>query len=265
MASASVEQLQMWWRHGELLEIGKFTGAPSSIARLDRCRFGLDSSVPENIKYLLLSGKHEKPERAALRRFLDPNLPVIEFGGFIGVVSCVANKILSDPRKHVVIEANPAIVPLLVENRDRNRCAFTVLHRAIGYGAAEIRFNINENLLASSIQASSERFVTVATITLEKLLHDFGFGHCTLICDIEGGEVDLVRHESQILGERVSTILMEVHNKMLGDEVIDAMLRDLHRIGFHVRHRDWDTVVLQNSRPKKAPVLGAAKVLNSMG
>src|SRR6266542_15410 len=73
LASASVEQLQMWWRHGELLEIGKFTGAPSSIARLDRCRFGLDSSVPENIKYLLLSGKHEKPERAALRRFLDPN------------------------------------------------------------------------------------------------------------------------------------------------------------------------------------------------
>src|SRR5262245_7643009 len=98
VARVSLEKAGIWWRHGEPLEIGKFLGRPSEVARLDGCRFRLDTPVvSDSLRYLLLSGKHEAPERTLVRRWLDPALPVVECGGSIGVVSCITNALLDDP------------------------------------------------------------------------------------------------------------------------------------------------------------------------
>jgi hypothetical protein len=54
--------------------------------------------------------RYEKPERLAIKQFLDPSLPVVEFGGSIGVVACLINRRLNQPAKHVVVEANPDLL-----------------------------------------------------------------------------------------------------------------------------------------------------------
>jgi len=56
---------------------------------------------------------------------------VLELGGCLGVLSCTINKRLGDPTKHVVLEANPALIPYLRGNREINRAAFIVTNSVV--------------------------------------------------------------------------------------------------------------------------------------
>ena len=249
VARVSLEKAGIWWRHGNPLELGKLVGRPSPVARVDGCRFGLDAPiVTDDLRYLLLSGKHEKPERTLIRRYLDPELALIELGGALGVVSCIANRLLRHPERHVVVEANPALVPLLVSNRSRNRCRFAVLNRAVAYRQRVARFHVNANVLASSVGVPDEHGVDVPATTLQQILEQHDFGRCTLICDIEGAEVELVRHESSVLSAHVKTLIMEVHDRLVGPEVSNHMLQTLNDVGFRVLDRAWDSFAFANTR-----------------
>src|SRR2546426_6211274 len=87
-----------WW-YGRLIEIR------GNNVSIDGCTFSLESpAIATQSKSRFMFGQYERPEREAIRRFLDPTLPVVEFGGSIGVLSCLTNRRLSDPQRHVVIE-----------------------------------------------------------------------------------------------------------------------------------------------------------------
>jgi len=233
------------WRRGEVWQLGRFVGMPTDIVRLDGCKFSIAKDrMPENVIDLLLSDLYEEPERKALRKFLDPELPVVELGACVGVVSCLTNRRLRRPEKHVVVEANPALLPLLEENRERNNCQFEIVHAAVSHGAETITFNVDDNILASSVRADERRGVVVSTVTLERLLDEHGFRKATLICDIEGAELQLVEHELKTVSERISTIIMELHDRIVGQEPTQRMLASLEGAGFKIVSRDGDVVVL---------------------
>src|SRR5689334_23255275 len=128
-----------------------------------------------------------KMQRETLERYLKPERPVVELGASIGVIACLANKRLTDPQRHVVVEANPDLLRLLEENRDRNACRFSVMHGALGYGAQETRFYQHGDFLCGSLQHASHKYVSVKTLSLGDVLDNFNYQPCTLICDIEGG------------------------------------------------------------------------------
>lgn len=246
-ASVAWEKVQMWWRLDDRFGFGYLTGAPNRMVRLDGARFTTgDSPSLGNLRELLLRGFYERPERDALEKYLDTTLPVVEFGGCIGVVACLTNRKLREPQRHVVVEANPDLLSLLNENRDRNGCRFEVLHRAVGYGGASVVFHIDENVLASSVQLGSARAVAVPATTLRSILDERGFARCTLICDIEGGEVELVEREKDVLRERVVTFIAEVHKSRLGAEPVEKMFETLEEIGFTRFFLDEETYVFQN-------------------
>lgn len=234
------------WRRGEIWQLGRFVGMPTDIVRLDGCRFTIAKDrVPANVVDLLLSDLYEEPERKALRTFLDLELPVVELGACIGVVSCLTNRHLRKPENHVVVEANPALLPLLEENRARNGCRFKIVHAAVSHGAETITFSVDDNILASSMHGNHGQAVAVSTVTLERLLNEHGFQQATLICDIEGAELELVDHELKTLGERISTIIIELHDRIVGQEPTQRMLASLEGAGFKIVSRDGDVVVLQ--------------------
>ena len=239
------QKLRSTWRRGEVWQVGRFVGMPTDIVRLDGCKFLIAKDrVPANVVDLLLSDLYEEPERKALSRFIDPELPVVELGACIGVVSCLTNRRLRRPERHVVVEANSALLPLLEDNRARNGCQFKIINAAVSYGAETIAFNVDDNILASSVHGG-ERQVVVATVTLERLLNEHGFERATLICDIEGAELQLVEHELQTIRERISTIVMELHDRIVGQEPTQRMLASLESAGFKIVSRDGDVVVLQ--------------------
>jgi FkbM family methyltransferase len=248
VAGALAQKVKSTWRRGEVWQLGRFVGLPSEIVRMDGCKFTIDRDlVPANVIDLLLSDRYEEPERAALKKFLDPELPVIELGACIGIVSCLSNRRLRNPENHVVVEANPALLPILEQNRDRNNCRFKIVHAAISYGAETISFNVDDNILASSVHGGDQRAVVVSTVTLEKLLNDHGFERVTLICDIEGAELQLVEHELATLSERVAAIIMELHDRIIGEEPTRRMLASLKSAGFGIVKKDSDVVILEKS------------------
>lgn len=241
-----VQKLQITWRRGEVWQLGRFVGMPTQIVRLDGCKFTLDEKLlPANVVDLLLENNYEAPEREALKKYLDPELPVIELGGCLGIVSCLTNRRLRQPEKHIVVEANPTLVPLLAQNRERNGCSFKIVLAALSYGADRITFKVNDNILASSLNGDEQRAVVVSTVTLQLLLDEMGFERVTLICDIEGAELQLVEHELDVLREHVSTIIMELHDRMVGDEPTQRMLERLESVGFRIVSKDRDVVVLR--------------------
>ena len=241
-----VQKLKSAWRSGEVWQLGRFVGMPTDIMRLDGCKFSIAKDrVPANVVDLLLLDRYEEPERKALKEFLDPELPVVELGACIGVVSCLTNRRLQTPKKHIVVEANPALLALLEQNRDRNDCHFKIVHAAVSYGAKMITFNVDDNILASSVNGDERQGVVVSTMTLERLLNEHGFERATLICDIEGAELQLVAHELKTLSERVVTIIMELHDRIVGQEPTQRMLGALESVGFKIQKRDGDVVVLQ--------------------
>ena len=245
-ARVSLEKAGMWWRHGAPFELGKLVGRPSSYARLDGCRFGLDSNViTPSLEYLLLTGKHEAPERTLIRRYLNRALPLVEFGGAIGVVSCVANALLDDRSRHVVVEANPALIPMLDANRRRNNGQFTIEHGAIGYGSPVLRFPVAQDILESSTFVATASTVDVPSTSLRAVLEAHRFERCNLVCDIEGAEVDLVREEALALRQHVDVLIMEVHERVVGQDVCDRMMRSLKGLGFEMLERVWDTVAMR--------------------
>lgn len=112
---------------------------------------------------------------------------------------------MQEPTRHVVVEANPVLLPLLEENRRRNGCRFTIVPRALGYWRDDVEFFCNRTnftgssatesaLHPSSTTGDSVHVVHVKATTLERVLDDHE--RCTLICDIEGSGTALLRHES---------------------------------------------------------------------
>jgi len=218
----------------------------TDIVRLDGCKFTIaEDQVPPNVIDLLLSNLYEEPERAAVKAFVNPELPVVELGACIGVVSCITNRRLRNPEAQVVVEANPALLPILKGNRDRNACHFKIVNAAVSYGRETIKFKVDNNILASSVHNGDNAGVVVSTTTLERLLNEHGFKHATLSCDIEGAELQLVKHELKTLSERISTIIMELHDRLVGEEETRQMLETLERAGFKIVSREGDVVVLQ--------------------
>ncbi|HSE24458.1 MAG TPA: FkbM family methyltransferase [Pyrinomonadaceae bacterium] len=240
------QKVKSTWRRGEVWQLGRFVGMSTDIVRLDGCKFTIaKDQMPSNVIDLLLSDLYEEPERAAVKAFVNPELPVVELGACIGVVSCITNRRLRNPQDQVVVEANPALLPVLKQNRERNGCHFKIVNAAVSYGSPTIKFNVDNNILASSVDNGETGGVVVSTTTLERLLDEHGFKRATLSCDIEGAELQLVEHELKTLSERISTIIMELHDRLVGEAPTRQMLGTLERAGFTIVSREGDVVVLQ--------------------
>jgi FkbM family methyltransferase len=234
-----------WLREGNWW-VGKLVEIKGNVVSIDGCEFSVRSpAISTAFKSYFFFDCYELAEREALNHYLDPCLPVVELGGAMGVISCLTNRRLHDPLKHVVVEANPEILPLLKDNRDRNGCQFTILPGAVAYGADEIAFHISEEFWTSSVQAPFDKSVNVPTLRLEQIVNEFGFQKFTLICDIEGGEVDLVKFDEDVLREQVVSLIIEVHEDIAGAVSIRNMLLRLEEMGFKSVHKHHAVYVLQ--------------------
>jgi len=229
------ELIQLWHRR------------PGGLARVDGCRFRI-SDLDRNVRIPLLMNEYEKEERKAVKRFLKPGLPVIELGGSLGVVSCVVNKRLTHPEKHVVVEADPNIVPKLTANRKLNACKFEIVNCALAYDTEEVVFATCEDSRGGGVYVQGSRQVTVKTVTLERLARERGFARFTLVCDIEGSEVDMVEREKDLLAAAADTVILETHPKITGEARTAAMLSELNKLGFETADENSGTLVLINTR-----------------
>ncbi len=209
-----------------------YARGPNKIVSLDGCRFDLRNLPNTPMKLKLLRGEYEERERSAARQYIQKDWPVVELGGCIGVVACVTNKLLRRGEAHIVLEANPLVIPHLQSNKDANHCSFKIVNRAIAYDTDSVSFSPLSDLWGSSLHHNrSRKQVSVPTTQLRQILGEEEFEKYALICDIEGQEYELVTHEPDAL-ERAELIIMEVHPHLIGEEKVMTLLSKLAGLGF---------------------------------
>jgi len=175
---------------------------------------GLDLVIPFNMTDIRFRGQfpinfYEKQERRYLKQFLPKDATVLELGACLGVVSCIANRLLDHPEQQVVVEANPHLIPIIEENKARNKCGFQIEHCIVSNNPTTAFF-IGKNILTSSNRRQSAEKISVAGKTVADLEGKYGLKFDVLMMDIEGGELDFLRENREKLKE-LNVIFMEVH------------------------------------------------------
>jgi FkbM family methyltransferase len=236
------------WRQREHWWAGAIVVLRGDLVGLESCTFRVrHPAITTSMKSPFLLGGYERAERDILKQYLNPAIGVVELGGSVGVIACLTNKMLRNPQTHVVVEANPDLIGLLKDNRDRNGCTFAILNRAVAYGSDEVSFYQDAGcFLAGSVHVRTATSVTVPTTSLRRIIRDYAIETCTLICDIEGGEMDLVRHESDVLEKHVEMVIVEIHGWLLGMNLVQEMNDTFERIGFRCLHEKGATRVFRN-------------------
>jgi FkbM family methyltransferase len=214
---------------------------------IDGRPFELPQTTSTFVSGLAWLGVYETSERYAIARFLPRTLPVVELGGSAGIVACLTNRLLADPTRHVVVEANPHLVPVLERNRQANRCRFRIQHAAVAYGAESIEFGVADDFLASSVATSATgRRVTVPATSLAKIVAEAGYDRCSVVCDIEGAEVELLENEADLIKRAVETLLIEVHPAIVGSDTVSSLETQLGALGFTVVWKCGDVWFLKS-------------------
>lgn len=170
------------------------------------------------LRWFMHYGLYEKSERKLFLNHFPVDMPIIELGAGIGVVACISNRYLTVPTRHIVVEANPNIIEHLERNRKINHSQFKIIHAALSYEKEQASFNIHRIFIASGIHNNNSGSITVPAITLQKIAKEANFNAFNLICDIESGEFQLIKHEISFMRDHVKWFLVEIH-KRFGERI----------------------------------------------
>tara|TARA_Y100001970_G_scaffold16512_1_gene18566 strand:+ start:1174 stop:1962 length:789 start_codon:yes stop_codon:yes gene_type:complete len=221
------------WLAGRIIEILGNKGYVSGM------KFDLKNPYIETfLKCRFLFNTYESGAEELIKNHVKSNLPVIEFGGCIGVISCLTNKKLKNKNNHIVVEAQPYLIDTLKKNRDENNCHFKIIHAALAYNAQIVDFWINKKFFignSTKIRTDAEgTVVKVPSISLENIVKENKFDKITLIVDIEGAETELINNELKFMIKVVDTLIIELHSAEWGAgyDAINKLKQDLKGAGF---------------------------------
>jgi len=220
-----------------------YAGRLGQTIHSDGCTFTLPNRYLAGVMRL---GGYEVDERRAVRSFLPRDLPLVELGAGLGIVACVANRLLTNPSNHLCVDGNPLALAGAKAHGEVNGCRFSTLHAALAYDTQTVKFGIDEHIQSGGID-SGHRTVTVPAVTLADLFARTGFARCSLICDIEGAEQAMIAREGQLMQARVALLILETHPGVYGaagETEIDARLSTL---GYLRQWRRQHVTVWRNS------------------
>ncbi len=207
-------------------------GRRGDIARIDAFELFVDRRYAPEIKRALRRGHYENRERKLVGRLLDPASRVIEAGTAIGLVAMTAAAVVG-PENVLTFDANPAMVADAGGNFARNgmaisaRCGALVARERYVEGQ-HLAFQVDPAFWASRLGEEGDAgAIQIPTFCLEDEIAKMRAD--VMICDIEGGEVDLLTH-ADLQGIRL--LILETHTWAVGTERTDAMVRKLILDGF---------------------------------
>lgn len=155
--------------------------------------------IPFAFKKQVMRGRYEEAERRLVDAYLDPNLPVIELGGSLGVLSAYIARHLSPQTPYWVVEANPDLIEICAQNANtQSRTLPVQVHNyAIAYGATSVSFAKSQNVHISRLASdTAPGNVDIAARTLQQMVSAMGATDSySLIMDIEGAEYDVFEND----------------------------------------------------------------------
>jgi FkbM family methyltransferase len=196
---------------------------------------GMQFEIPKGLttrsfRARFLWDQYEIAERYLVDRYVQENDRILDLGGCLGVVSCLANRKLGDPRKHVVVEANPALIPWLTLNRDKNGCGFAIRQGVLSR-SSDGTFFIHRDIVDGSAELPGERRISVPVMTVEQIESKYGLHFNAIIMDIEGGEVAFLQENPGLLSQ-AELVIVEFHGAEIGADASERGRAILRNLGF---------------------------------
>lgn len=177
----------------------------------------IPAHIHPNIRYLLAKGRpYEAEETEFFKQVAKVGTPVIELGGSLGVVSAMIRTVIGPDAKHIIVEAKPDLVEICRKNASLAAAsgATEVLQGAVAYtDAPTVRFASGENEHAGHIAEDGDTSgFDAPVIRLQELVAKMPNNRPhILMCDIEGGELDMIQHEPAATFQNTSHAIMEIH------------------------------------------------------
>jgi FkbM family methyltransferase len=210
------------------------------LARVDRFSVFVDEDryVPD-IQIAIDEGYYENGERDLIRTFLGPDDRVIEVGAGIGVTAMTAASIVGE-NNVVTFDAHSRILSDARDNFRRNGFlslearAGVLRNRRLFAPNSLTNFYIDTAFWVSRLGATATtpgitKVVQAPVYCLEDEIAAIKAN--VLLCDIEGGEVELLSH-ADLSGIRL--MIVETHPWLAGQAAIDAMARKIMMEGFSI-------------------------------
>lgn len=203
------------------------------IANLGGVRIPLDMPIlSEAILRSIRSGQYEYEEQRQLPGIIQPGERVLELGVGIGFI---ASMILrhQNTEAYLGFEANPDLLPCIREVFELNEVDGEVRNQVLVHepGITHLDFYKRPNFWASSLSPEPWGYdskVPIAARQLNEVIADFK--PTLIVCDIEGGELDVFR-QADLHG--VKRIYLEIHQKVLGRQGIKELFDTLGAKNFH--------------------------------
>ncbi|MES2657310.1 MAG: FkbM family methyltransferase [Verrucomicrobiota bacterium] len=202
-----------------------------------------DLISPKILESLRL-GRYEHMEASRLEKIIEQDEVILEVGGGIGFMSSVA-ALNGKTRSVEVFEANPGLKPLIEAVHAINQVEKATVNTGVllhDPASATIPFYVHPDFWASSLSpgAGDRRKVEVPTFDINKTLERIR--PTLIVCDIEGGELDLFEH-ADLTGVR--KVLVELHQNVLGRANIKRIFDTFSFWNFHYdQHHSGGGVVL---------------------
>lgn len=123
----------------------------------------------------------ERSEQLDAYMFVPKDATVLELGARWGTVSCMINRMLKDPRKHLAVEPDATVIPALIDNKKRAKAQFIIWNGAVS--KKPLRMDRSE-YDAQTIPAKDGGNVKVAS--LSQLQQKYKMKFDVLVADCEG-------------------------------------------------------------------------------
>jgi FkbM family methyltransferase len=181
-------------------------------------------NLKKNVRRRLISGGYEIDESIIIEE-QDLNGDIIELGGGIGYISCLIDREKEHGSRHIVLEPNPEVQELLLENKELNDASFTLVQKAYSFDNSNVNLDLNEGLFwgASTYYDMTDQKTAVEGVSLENLVKKYEIKEGTLIMDIEGMENILFEEEEHVVLEKFNTIILEYHDEDFKAELIKKL------------------------------------------
>lgn len=182
------------------------------------------------------AGKYESGEIAAGLACIPKGARILELGAGAGVVGAVLAKHLA-PAAMMSVEANPRLIPNIRELHLHNGLADVIdLRHAVVFSAPDapetVEFYLRGNFLGSSLTPlNEERAVPVSVPVLRYADLTAQFPHDAIMMDIEGGELEFLRHADL---SAVKVVVGEFHRMIYGREGMKECRQLLTKAGFQM-------------------------------
>lgn len=200
--------------------------------------------VNDNIRARFPKKSYEVEERKLLQRHLPDDADVIELGGCMGFITAVIDDHVTDEYTVTTVEANPDLIEILTRTRELNDSRYDIIHAAYGPTGSEVEFYKHDLVVGGSAVRETGTRINVDAMSIEEIAENRTTGPFSLIADIEGSEVDLIKHELAFLEANCLFLCIEFHPSI--NEHTDDALEMLDGSSFVLVDENSEVRIYQN-------------------